>query len=528
MTGGARALGAAALGAALPRLASAQADTVLRLAGSEPSTLDPVHVRDTSAAGYVTEIFAGLTRIGPDLTPEPDLAESWNVSGDGLTYTFHLRPQAAFHDGRPLTSDDVVWSWRRALDPATQSLAAPSVLGAIEGAAEFAAGEADEISGVRAAGPRQLEVTLTSPSPIFTSFLAYGPSMVVDRRTVTAEGDWWRRPNGSGPYELLAWRAHELLRLHRAATVPWRPGGPARADFLQLDPGEGMLRYENGELDFVAVGGANVQRFRDPREPRHSELRSTPDLAIQYVGFNTALPPFDDVHVRRALALAVDRERIARVTLRGTEREAHGMIPPGLGGHRPSFRGLSFDPAAARAELARSSYGSASRLPPLAMTVPGRGVVAGGIVQSIVQPWRRELGVDVTVELREFNEFVTVLDDPVHELQLFLLGWAADVPDAIDFTERLFGADQADNSMRLNDPIVEALLARARRAGDDWERLAAYRRLEDWVTQRAVVVPLFFPVTHELVQPWVQGYHGLPMTREWLTDLTIDREAHAA
>ena len=187
----------------------------------------------------------------------------------------------------------------------------------------------------------------------FPSKLSAGPTLVVDRHNVARGHDWWRSPNGSGPYRLEEWQPESRITLRRAATATWLPGGPAVVEFIQLDVGEDLLLYESDALDLVAIGGSDLDRFRDPNEPRSGHLLSTPDLAFHYVGFNTTLAPLDDEHVRRALALATDRAFINEVVLTGTQREANGVIPPGLPGHRPDFEGLSFDLTAAAAELRR-------------------------------------------------------------------------------------------------------------------------------------------------------------------------------
>ncbi|MCY3749728.1 MAG: peptide ABC transporter substrate-binding protein [Chloroflexi bacterium] len=497
------------------------ASGTLRLAAHEPLTLDPVHVRDTNSAEYAKEIFAGLTRIAPDLSVEPDLASGWTVSSDGQTYIFTIRRDARFHDGTPLTATDVAWSWRRALDPDTGSLSGPVFLEDIQGAAAFAAGEADSVSGLRVRGMRMLEVTLTAPLAFFPSKLSAGPTLVVDWRNVAAGAEWWRAPNGSGPYQLLDWRPESLITLGRADTAPWLPGGPATVEFQQLDVGEDLLLYENDELDLISIGAADLNRFRDPNEPRSSHLVSTPDLSFQYIGFNTTLAPLDDVHVRRALALATDRLFIADVVLAGAHREARGVIPPGLPGHRADFEGLAFDLEAARAELEKSRYGGADAVPPITVVAPGDGLSGNPFVELIVDPWRTELGVDVLIEVRSFDDLLTALDEHDHDIPAFFLGWSADFPDAFNFTDELFGSDRPDNAWRFSDPVVDALIQQARTADTDDERLAYYGEIEDRVIEQGVLIPLLFSVSHELVQPWVEGYGGRPMTREWLTELTI-------
>ncbi len=528
--GGRALLAAAALALGLIVLSGGGAGTTLpaasgtlRLAGSEPLTLDPVHVRDTGSAEYAQEIFAGLTRIAPDLSVEPDLASGWTVRDDGLTYTFWIRRHARFHDGTPLTAADVLWSWTRALNPETGSLSGPVFLEDIAGAAEYAAGAADSVSGLRVLGSRQLEVTLIAPLSFFPSKLSAGPTLIVDQRNVVAGDEWWRSPNGSGPYALQDWRPEELITLRRAHTASWLPGGPEIVEFHQLDVDEDLLRYENEEIDFVYIGGADLDRFRDPNEPRSGQLISTPGLGLQYVGFNTTRAPLDDVHVRRALALATDRVFINEVALAGTQREATGVIPPGLPGHRSDYEGLAFDLDAARAELAKSSYGSAEALPPITVVAPGDSLSGSPFLEMVVDPWRTALGVDVSIEVRSFDDLVATLDDSTHDLQAFFLGWSADFPDASNFTDELFGSDRPDNSWRLSDSVVDDLIALARRADTDDERLGYYGDIEARVIEQGVLIPLLFFVSHELVQPWVEGYGGRPLTREWLTDLTITR-----
>ena len=167
-----------------------------------------------------------------------------------------------------------------------------------------------------------------------------------------------------------------------------------------------------------------------------------------------------------------------------------------------------------------SRYGSAEALPEIILTVPGSGLVAGPLVRAIVSPWLTELGVRVSVQQLDFDAFITALDAPAHRLQCFMLGWAADVPDAFDFLDVLFRSDRPDNYWRLNDWLVDLWLNRARRSTNEVERLANYAKVEARIVERAVVVPLFFSVDHDLVQPWVSGYKGRPMVREWLTEVS--------
>lgn len=493
----------------------------LRLIGHDPSTLDPAHLRDTTAASYACEIFAGLTRIGTNLLPTPDLASGWTTSRDGLRYVFTLRREAMFHDGTPLTAEDVIWSWTRSLAPATRSLSAPAFLGHIAGATEFAAGRAHSIPGLKILSPGQLEVTLQIPTSFFPSQIAVGPALIVNRGNVSSSSNWWRQPNGSGPYQLEYWRPKHSLSLTRADTCGWRPKGPNQVRFDQLDPAEGLLRYETDSLDLTGVHGQDVDRFRDVHEPRNKQLISIPDLAIRYIGFNVNTEPFDDINIRRALAHAVDRARIATVTLRQTHIPASGLIPPGLTGHRRESRSRQFDPVSARQELARSRYRVAAALPPITLVVPGDSLATEKLVEAVTHTWQSELGIEMTVEIWGFDEMVSALDDPNHTIQTFLLGWSADIPDPYSFVDVLFRSTSSDNHSHFNDPYIDLLLDRAQAAATNSERSHHYSLAEDKIIDEAIAVPLYFPVSHELVQPWVTGYRGRPLVREWVTDIAI-------
>jgi oligopeptide transport system substrate-binding protein len=515
------------LAATSTQLANAQPPTrpigprpTLRLESYEPSILDPAHTRDAASASLATEIFSGLTRIGVDLVVEPDIASGWDISEDGLHYSFHIRPNAIFHNQTPITAHAIKTSWERALDPSTRSVSAPTYLGNILGAEDVLDGRTKELSGLQVEDQATLHVTLTEPSKIFPAQLSNGPSLIIDYRDLVHGHAWWQDPNGSGPYKLSSWSEQTVL-LERGRTSRWLGTGPQHVEIQQLDMGEGLLRYEQGDLDIAHIGGATVARFRDEREPRHTDLLSTPELGIVYLGFNVAVAPFDDVHVRRALAMTIDRRRINQVTLNGTGLEAHGMLPPSMTGHRPEFRGLSFDISAARAELARSSYHKADALPSITLVSPGRGVLAGGFTRAIVEPWKHHLGIEINVELWDFDDYIKSIENPRHAHQLFSSGWVADFPDPFNFLDVLFHSERPDNSFRLLDPTIDRLLARARTTPSEGDRLHAYAQVEDRVITNAVVVPITFLVNHALVQPWVRGYHGEPCIREWFTEISL-------
>lgn len=495
-----------------------------RLETRTPESIDPAIVRDAGSAEFALEVFAGLTRINVDLRPEPALARDWEVSDDGHTYRFELRDGLRFHDGRPLTADDVRWSWERALHPATESPTAGVMLGNIEGADALRNGDTDALSGVRVLGDRVLDVRLVQRAAYFPALVAQAPSLVVDRANVAKGPDWSLRPNGSGPYRLTSFSPRSEVVLESAPTYHPRQSGPAMVRFTELDPGESLLRYEQDELDIVRVGGSNIDRFSDPRESRAAELRRTPALALTYLGFNSSRPPFDDPHARRAFAHAIDRSRINRVTLRGHQAEARGILPPGMAGYRADYAGLPFDLDAARRELRLSRHGPIEEWPELVVATSGSGLTAGPITRAIVEPWRDQLGVDISVEQLDFLDYLDLLDtfttadSPRHA---FLTSWIADFPDPFNFLDMLFGSKRPNNYGGFNDGFVDLLLELASSEPRHERRLALYRLAESRLVERGAAVPLYHRVSHVLVQPWVTQYPGQPVVREWLTDVEI-------
>ncbi len=481
-------------------------------------------MRDAGSAGYAIEVFAGLTRVNAQLRPEPALARAWEVTDGGRRYLFELRDGLRFHDGRPLTADDVHWSWERALHPSTGSHTAGVTLGHIEGAEALQSGATDSLSGVRVLSDQLLEVRLVQRAAYFPALVAQGASLVIDRENVAQGPDWSLRPNGSGPYRLTSFQRRSEVVLESAPTYHPRQSGPAIVRLAELAPGEALLRYEQDQLDVIRVGGANVDRFSDPREPRAAELRQTPTLALAYLGFNTSRPPFDDHHARRAFAHAIDRPRINRVTLWGHHAEARGILPPGMPGFRADYAGLPFDLDAARRELELSRHGPVEAWPELIVATPGAGLSAGPITRAVVEPWRDQLGVDISVEQFDFLDYLDVVENLTtakSSWHAYVVSWIADFPDPFGFLDMLFGSNRPDNYGGFSDGFVDLLLALASSEPRHERRLALYRLAESRIVERGAVVPIYHSVSHELVQPWVTQYPGQPVVREWLTDVEI-------
>ena len=225
---------------------------VLTLYGTDPYTLDPAVSGEMTSHGYIVQIFGGLVCLDDNLESAPDIAERWEVSQDGMTYTFYLRQDVKFHDGRQVKAEDFKYSWERACAPEIGSLTAATYLGDIVGASEVLSGEAEEISGVRVISDYILEVTIDAPKVYFLSKLTYPTTFVVDMYQAVAFGEWWRSPNGTGPFKLGQWQQGQLLVLERNELYY---GEMAKLDSVvfQLWSGIPMNLYETGEIDVTGV-----------------------------------------------------------------------------------------------------------------------------------------------------------------------------------------------------------------------------------------------------------------------------------
>ena len=477
-------------------------EDALRLRDAGPMTLDPAIAADFSSYTYIMQIFSGLVRLDHDLNIVPDIAESWEESSDGKTYTFHLRRGVTFSSGREVEAADFKYSWERACHPDTGSGTAATYLGDIVGAKDMLAGEVEEISGVEAVDDHTLRVTIDAPKAYFLSKLAYPTAFVVDRANVESGGDWWRDPDGTGPFELQQWETGQWLVLERSQTYYGEPAKVERVAYLLAGPP--MPMYELGQIDVVPVYGGYIYWVRDETSTFYSQLSVTPELSLDYIGFNTAQPPFDDVNVRRAFCHAVDKETINRVILRDMVNEADGILPPGMPGYNQSLEGFDYDVQKAKELIGMSKYGDVSSLPPITLTATGYGNYIPGYLGAIVQGWQQDLGVEVSVRQLEPGDFIYNLKQEKDEM--FALAWIADYPDPHNFLDILFYTGSEYNAFEYSNPDLDALLDRAAIEQDGAVRLAMYQQAEQIVLADAPCIPLWHGANYILVRPYVENY----------------------
>ncbi len=501
----------------------------LRLLGPEPITLDPHIIQDAGSALYVVEIFGGLLTLDEELKIQPDLATEIPtlenggkaVNDDGtVTYTFHLREDALFHDRKPVLASTVKFSLERAADPNTRSLVAEFFLGDIVGVTEKLRGETAEISGIEEIDATTIAITIERDLPSFLFKLTYPTSFVVDPSQVERDENWTRRPNGTGPYQLKEWRFGERIELE--ANPRYHLGAPNVENVRYLLAGSGITLYEAGDLDVAGVALDDLERIQDPNDPLNSEYRSGSRLSLDYLGFNTNAPPFDDPLVRRAFAMAIDKDAITRAVYQDAIPAANSIVMPGLAAYSETAQAPTFDPEQALQLLADSSYGGADGLPEVTLAESGTGATAGSGTSAILEMWRQNLGVDVQVQQAESATFFQDVDQGRY--QMFTLGWIMDYPDEEDILNIHFDSESPNNNTFYSNPEVDALLREALLEPDAARRVDLYQQAERMILDDVPWFPLFFDRFHALIKPYVQNYLIPPSIVPRLRFISLDTE----
>ena len=485
---------------------------VFRRLWADPPTLDPHLTTDTTSAGLVVELFSGLVALNTDLQLVPDIAERWEISDDSMLYTFHIRDNAKFHDGTRITAQDFKWSLERAVSPETASPVADTYLGDIVGVEDALEGITSEISGVTVVDDSTLQIQIDAPKAYFLQKLTYPTAYVLQRDNVESGGrNWTDTLNGSGPFKLKEYRIGERIILERNEHY-YREHANLDSVSMNLAGGQSMAMYENDEIDITGVGLFDLERVLDPNEELNKELViAPPDFSVSYVGFNTSMPPFDDVNFRQALNHAVNKELIAKEVLSELVEPAYGILPPGFPGYNEDLTGLEFDPEKARQLLEASAYADPDTRPRIVVTVPGTGGTIGLDLEVIIEMWRQELGVEVDIQQVEWATYLQDLNQ--QKFQAYGgLGWQADYPDPQDFLDILFHTESSINHGAYSNAELDGILEEARIEPDVERRVQLYHQAEKLIVEDAAWLPLWYAgERYVLIKPHVKDYHVTPM-----------------
>ena len=414
-----------------------------------------------------------------------------------------------------MVAQDVIYSWERAAAPATQSDTVLTYLGDILGVAEMHSGKANHISGLKALDHHTLQVTIDAAKPYFLFKLTLPVAFVLDQKNVESGPNWYRTPNGTGPYKLTRWDSFKVMVY--SANPYYYLGAPSIPQIVvELYTGVGINLYETGEIDMTGISSTDASRVLDPADPLHPDLVSGVSLCTNLVVFDVTKPPFDDVKVRQAFSMAFDRQKFIDVVENGTSLPAKGLYPPALPGFNSNLQGLPYDPQKARQLLSQSKYGGAQGLPAIVYTDSGFGNTAGPDVAALAQMWEQNLGVKITIENIEPDKYLDRVYSGQHG-QLFSGGWCADYPDPENFADVLFHSGAQQNIGNYSNPALDTLLDQARSERDVAKRIQLYQQAEQMIVQDAPALFISHPVSYMLVKPYVKGFVLTPI------DIPIER-----
>jgi oligopeptide transport system substrate-binding protein len=499
--------------------------TLRRGLGGEPATLDPGSAGDSFSSEVLDDLYEGLTTESADGVVVPGVAASWTVDPTGTRYEFQLRHDARWSNGAAVHAQDFVNAWRRVVDPKQGSPEADN-LRIILGAEEIIAGHADLKSlGVSALRDDLLAVTLKRPAPYFPQLLTHYSTFPVFS-AITARSHDSKTWVSNGPYVLLRWMPGATLELSKNAeywdrdhvrikTVVYSPVPDANTEWLL---------YRAGQLDLTQSVPAAALASILKNQP--SELHVLPFLGTAYYAFNLRTGPFkNNMDLRKALAMAIDRQAIAKAVLPFGQQPAYGFVPNGTWNYQPQRWDWATMPDAARIDEARRLYAKAgySKQAPMRLRLlynSNRSIKELAIAVAAI--WKETLGVETELIDEEYRVFLNSRKDS-SRWDVLRLAWAADYNDAGSFLQT-FRSDSANDDSGFDSPQFNALIDEAERTADIQKRREILESAERTMLANYPVIPIYFFSSKRLFKPYVQGETANPLNRLYSKHLNI--EAH--
>jgi oligopeptide transport system substrate-binding protein len=495
-------------------------DSVIRLnLGAEPPSVDPALAEDPRSTQVVELLFLGLTDLDDEtMEAVPELATRWEVSDDGLVWTFHLRTDVHWvhydpatgrlSKKRPVTAADVEYAAKRALDPTTASPSA-HVLFIIKNGEAYYSGRtanANEV-GVRAVDEHVVEFTLERPAAYFPVIAGMWMLRPTPAEVIDEYGYKWTEPGNiwtNGPYVLQSWE-------HEAELTMVKNQGYCDVDAVAIerihwsmisDEAEAFAQYKAGELDVCNVPAEDLAAVKaDPVLSK--ELQAVPYLSTYYLGFNHSKPPFDNRLVRQAFSYALDRDTLIGSTLKGQQLAARSFAGPGVFGSPATDADfVEFDPERARSLLAQAGYPGGEGLPEITLTFC-TGQLHRQVAEFAQRSWQHVLGVEVKLDEQEIEAYLEGLtQDPP---QLFASVWTADYPDEHNWVFHNFHSGQGANRIRWHNTGFDRLVEEAQATSDAGRRRQLYAEAERLLcVDEAAIVPIFHPLRFVCTKPYVE------------------------
>ncbi|MDH4259349.1 MAG: peptide ABC transporter substrate-binding protein, partial [Gammaproteobacteria bacterium] len=476
--------------------------------GGDPGSLDPVLAEDVHAFNVLLDLYEGLLTVSADGTIAPGVAASWEVSPDGLEYRFNLRPDAVWSNGRPVTAQHFVAGFRHGVRSGSQSPSA-FLLAPLANYQQVLNGVLPvEALGIRAEDDHTLVIELEHPASYFPGILTM-PIAYPRLPDVHDDSASFRIPSrfvGNGPYVLDGWQPGGVLQLRRSRT--FRAADAATIEFVQYypnaDPAAELNLYRAGQLDITAT--IPPAAFTSVRRERPREVHLAPGLALYYLAFDLSEPPLDNPALRKALSMAIDRQRLVEILGRG-EQAAYGLVPPGVHGHVPASYLWRDAPRAQREAQARQTYAEAgyrNGLPPIIQLTYDAGDIHEKVALAVRSMWQEVLGIDVSLRRMEWKSFLDTRNDR-SAWQVMRFVWVGDFDDASTFTD-VFTSGSEQNLPGYSNRRYDELLKRASVSSAEEVRQQLLTEAEHVLIEDYPIVPLYFLVSKHLVSPRVQGY----------------------
>lgn len=502
---------------------SAGVDYNASLSGN-PTSLDPAYITGIYAVSVANNIFDGLVEFDKDLNIVPAISEFWKISRNHRTYTFFLRKDVRFHNDRKVVADDFVYSFSRILHPDTKSPVA-SLFFSIEGAKAFHDGKIDYVEGLKAVDSHTLSIQLEKPHTPFLSILAMANAKVVPKELIGKT--FGKSPIGTGPFRFDSWEQEKTIILkandhyfngrprintlcfHIYANIEWEK---IHADF------------ERGFLDQSIIPRSHyADVISKPSANDRYTFISKPSLNLVYIGINATLSPLKDLKVRRAICHAVDTHTIVKtVTGRGAV-SSKGILPPGIAGFDPEYKGYVYDLEKAKVLMAEAGYGPGQdkKIPPLEIWTVSK---SESVKQELFayKKYLAEIGIELIPKVADnWSSFKKLLTQK--SIPFFYLVWYADYPDPDNFLHPLFQSESKTNRTSYSNPLVDRLIEQAREESDYLKRTAIYRKVQNSIMNDAPIIPQHVNSFNYIFQPWVKGievsYLGtayLPFRKMWI------------
>lgn len=477
---------------------------IFRIFLMEPISLDPMQSYEQEGMKVIKQVWDGLVKYNSEtLEAEPSIAESWDISDDGLVYTFNLKKGVKFHSGRELIAEDFVFSWSRVALKENASPLATHLL-PIVGFDKAQDGTATSLDGVKAIDDYTLEVTLKEPFADFINTLGHSVFLPVAKEDIDKWGDkYGENINGTGPFKFIEWKHDKHIQLKRNDDY-W--GDKANLNEVRFiifaDDNAAFLEFKSSNLEYTPIPFANVQSAKE--DPKLKDyIINQPLPTVMYFGLNTNIEPFkDNLALREAINYIVDKQNISETIFNGAFIPATGIITPGIIGFQENALEFTFNLEKAKEKLVEADYPNGEGLPVLKIGIDPNSPLT--LVFEAIQADAKKIGIEIEIESMDW---LTALDSfKKGDLHFFGLGWSADYPTMDNFLFPLFYSKSTDNFTLYNNPQVDDLILDARMTLEEDKRIELGREAEKIILRDAIFVPMFFVSSIDVYQPYVKGF----------------------